>query len=53
MLWVLAGNARARRFYQRCGWSPDGVDQIVPIAGVDLGEVRYAIDLDQRRRSGS
>jgi hypothetical protein len=23
-LWVLEGNAQARRFYERRGWSPDG-----------------------------
>ncbi len=23
-LWVLAGNSRARSFYQRRGWHPDG-----------------------------
>jgi GNAT superfamily N-acetyltransferase len=24
LLWVLEGNQRARRFYERRGWSPDG-----------------------------
>lgn len=24
-LWLLDGNERARRFYERCGWRPDGV----------------------------
>jgi GNAT superfamily N-acetyltransferase len=31
---VVAGNARARRFYQRCGWADDGLfDYAAAIAG--------------------
>lgn len=42
-LWVLAANARARRFYERAGWSPDGTTRVETIAGgtVELAEVRY------------
>ncbi|MEU7528373.1 GNAT family N-acetyltransferase [Saccharothrix sp. NPDC042600] len=42
-LWVLAANARARRFYERAGWRPDGMARVETIAGgtVELAEVRY------------
>jgi GNAT superfamily N-acetyltransferase len=40
-LWVLDGNARARRFYERDGWAPDGARQTKTVAGVALDEVRY------------
>ncbi|GAA3741980.1 GNAT family N-acetyltransferase [Micromonospora maritima] len=46
-LWVLADNARARRFYERAGHSPDGEETAypVPLAGgrapVLLRELRY------------
>lgn len=51
-LWVLEGNHRARRFYQRAGLSPDGERSTypVPLAGgrppVGLVELRYAGRLD-------
>jgi GNAT superfamily N-acetyltransferase len=40
-LWVLAGNARARRFYDRAGWVADGSQKRDEIAGVGVTEVRY------------
>ena len=40
-LWVLDTNARARRFYERHGWQPDGVTKLDDRMGVDLSEVRY------------
>jgi len=40
-LWVLADNARARHFYRRHGFSPDGVERLEPLGGADLLEVRY------------
>jgi GNAT superfamily N-acetyltransferase len=40
-LWVLDGNARARRFYERDGWTLDGGRQTKTIAGAQLDEVRY------------
>ena len=44
VLWVLAGNARARRFYARAGLAPDGaVNVLAGLGGVE--EVRYARDL--------
>jgi tRNA dimethylallyltransferase len=38
-LWVLEDNARARRFYERRGWRPDGTDRVVPFPPhpLDLG----------------
>ena len=29
-LWVLEENPRARRFYERRGWAPNGVTRVVP-----------------------
>ena len=40
-LWVLADNARARHFYRRHGFSPDGVERLENLGGADLLEVRY------------
>jgi GNAT superfamily N-acetyltransferase len=39
-LWVLEDNARARRFYEKCGFSPDGAKKTVNL-GKELTEVRY------------
>jgi RimJ/RimL family protein N-acetyltransferase len=45
-LWVLEQNVRARRFYERSGFAPDGDRQREEIAaGVFLEEVRYGADL--------
>jgi len=41
VLWVLAGNARARRFYDRAGFAPDGGTNILTGLG-DVLEVRYS-----------
>ncbi|MYX35183.1 MULTISPECIES: GNAT family N-acetyltransferase [unclassified Streptomyces] len=43
-LWVLADNERALRFYDRCGFAPDGTDQIETYDGVPLKELRYVAD---------
>ncbi|GAA3806644.1 GNAT family N-acetyltransferase [Cellulomonas soli] len=40
-LWVLADNERARHFYRRHGFQPDGVERLDELGGVDLLEVRY------------
>lgn len=40
-LWVLADNARARHFYRRHGFAPDGVERLESLGGADLLEVRY------------
>jgi ribosomal protein S18 acetylase RimI-like enzyme len=41
LLWVLEQNARARRFYERAGFRPDGGRHLFEIAGVQLPELRY------------
>ncbi|WP_372594529.1 N-acetyltransferase family protein [Actinotalea sp.] len=40
-LWVLAANARARHFYRRHGFTPDGVERLDPIGEENHLEVRY------------
>jgi GNAT superfamily N-acetyltransferase len=40
VLWVLEGNADARRFYEAMGFAPDGASKIVQL-GVPLKAVRY------------
>jgi ribosomal protein S18 acetylase RimI-like enzyme len=44
VLWVLEGNARARRFYEIAGWRPDGTDNHLPSLG-GVTETRYARSL--------
>jgi GNAT superfamily N-acetyltransferase len=41
VLWLLAGNARADRFYRRDGWMPDGLSRSDTVWGVAVDEVRY------------
>lgn len=41
LLWVVAGNARARRFYEREGWEPDGGRYSDDARGFQVDEVRY------------
>jgi GNAT superfamily N-acetyltransferase len=41
LLWVLADNVRARRFYAAAGFVPDGAEVIEEIQGVPLRELRY------------
>lgn len=41
LLWVLADNARARRFYAAAGFAPDGAETTDDYDGVPLREVRY------------
>ena len=40
-LWVLKDNARARRFYERDGWRPDGVCRTETYGDRPVDEVRY------------
>ena len=40
-LWVLAGNAPARSFYQAQGWTADGAERVDPERGAL--EVRYRL----------
>lgn len=45
VLWVLDSNARARRFYEKAGWVPDGAERIDERPGFVLRELRYRSDL--------
>ena len=49
-LWVLAANARARRFYERFGFSLSGRSKMLP--DPPLEEVHYRMDLAGGARSG-
>ncbi len=40
-LWVLAGNGRGRRFYERHGYVADGSAKTIDLGGAALDEVRY------------
>lgn len=44
-LWVVDGNVRARRFYQRAGWRCDGATKLDDDFGTGVTEVRYRRDL--------
>ncbi|MFC5856720.1 GNAT family N-acetyltransferase [Streptomyces chlorus] len=44
-LWVLKGNAPARRFYERAGFTADGAEEAFEVGGSVVPEVRYAKDL--------
>ena len=44
-LWVLDSNARARRFYERAGFRPDGATKSEQNAGTSMTEVRYRREL--------
>lgn len=43
ILWVLERNARARRFYEKCGLSPDGMSKNSGLG--DETEIRYSADI--------
>lgn len=46
ILWVLATNARAQRFYERAGWQRDGTERVDTTRdGLKLEEIRYATTL--------
>lgn len=40
-LWVLADNERARHFYRRHGFAPDGTERLEAFGPAQLREVRY------------
>lgn len=42
LLWVLKENHRARRFYEKAGFTPDGAAEPFEVDGVPVPEVRYA-----------
>lgn len=41
VLWVIGTNARARAFYERRGWQPDGTCRTLDFDGTPIDEVRY------------
>jgi len=45
VLWVLDDNPRARRFYEREGWTLDGERKEDEYLGLRVAEVRYRIEL--------
>jgi GNAT superfamily N-acetyltransferase len=45
VLWVLSDNPRARRFYERHGWAPTGIDGEFEVAGTRAPEVEYRKEL--------
>ena len=45
ILWVLEDNPRARRFYEREGWTLDGSRKEDEFLGVKVTEVRYRLTL--------
>jgi GNAT superfamily N-acetyltransferase len=48
LLWVLEDNDRARRFYERAGWEPDGLRKIESFLDTEAAEVRYRKQLPDR-----
>jgi RimJ/RimL family protein N-acetyltransferase len=44
VLWVLKDNTRARRFYERAGFAPDGATHVLEGLG-GVTEVRYRLAL--------
>ncbi|MEU7576912.1 GNAT family N-acetyltransferase [Streptomyces sp. NPDC041068] len=44
-LWVVEGNARARRFYERAGFAPDGALAPQTVGDMPVPELRYSRDL--------
>ena len=44
VLWVLAGNERAQRFYEKGGWHADGVTRMAAMSGIETLQLRYALD---------
>jgi len=42
VLWVLEGNTRARRFYAKDGWTPDGLRRVEKVWDVKVQELRYS-----------
>jgi GNAT superfamily N-acetyltransferase len=47
-LWVVEANPRARRFYEREGWSYDGTQRATPLGPAEL---RYRLTLGSNRMS--
>jgi ribosomal protein S18 acetylase RimI-like enzyme len=45
VLWVLEDNERARRFYDRGGWKPDGETRVEAVNGEPVRQLRYSLPL--------
>lgn len=45
ILWVIPGNTRARRFYERAGWRVTDRQRHIELHGVEIDEVAYERDL--------
>ena len=45
VLWVLLGNTHAERFYERDGWTSDGLQRPATVWGATVEEIRYSRDL--------
>ena len=45
-LWVLEANSRARRFYEKAGFEPDGARRVADVFGAALPKVRYGMEFD-------
>jgi GNAT superfamily N-acetyltransferase len=41
LLWVMERNTGARRFYETCGWTPDGIARTRTQGGITFREIRY------------
>ena len=52
VLWVLAGNVRAERFYQIDRWAPDGLSRTDSVWGITVDEVRYQRRLEAPGAAG-
>jgi len=56
VLWVLEGNTRARAFYAKGGWQPDGETREAPMGGEVTRQLRYArrigLEVDGQRVGG-
>ncbi|MFR9756118.1 GNAT family N-acetyltransferase [Streptomyces sp. TR06-5] len=44
-LWVVEENTRARRFYRRAGFAPDGARDPFEVGGRSLTDLRWVRDL--------
>ena len=42
VLWVLEDNERARHFYEKGGWTADGITRDAPMGGEKTHQLRYA-----------
>lgn len=51
ILWVITGNAKARRWYEHRGWRPDGGTLYVEAEGAVFDQVRYRRPVRQPRQA--